>query len=348
MPRMAGSASLAPARLFAFLLGCLLALGTAVTAVAQPREETRFLRIGTGSITGTYYPVGGLITSVLTSPPGARPCGPAGGCGVPGLIPIVQTSKGSVDNVEAIQTGRVESGFVQSDIAFGAFTGSGVFAGREPMQNLRGIASLYLESVHIVARPEAGIESVRDLRGRRVSLDVEGSGTLVDARLILAAFGLSEKDIEPVYVPMGQAIGLMKEQKLDALFFVAGYPAGAVLEITRDIGARLVPIAGPEVDQLLSRHRFFARDAVPGGVYPNNDTETATVSVAALWAVAADLDEELVYEMTRTLWHPASRETLDQGHPKGSEIRLETALQGMAIPLHPGAAQFYREQGLAN
>lgn len=332
-------------RLVASLLGgCGLAAAGCRWALA---DDARFLRIGTGPITGTYYPVGELIASVVSSPPGARPCGPEGGCGVPDLVVVVQTSKGSVDNVSAIQEGQIESGFSQSDIAYGAFSGTGIFVGRPPMQNLRALASLYLESVHLVARAGSSIASVADLRGQRVSLDVEGSGTLVEARLILDAFGLSERAVTPVYASLVKSIDLMRAGELDALFFVGGYPAAAVSELARDTGARLVPIVGPGIEALLGKHRFFTKHTIPGGTYPGLDEDTPTIGVAALWLVSAGLDEDLVHAITEALWHPNAAKVLAAGHPKGKEIRLEDALRGVAIPVHPGAARYYREHGIA-
>lgn len=310
-------------------------------------QDPRFLRIAAGTINGTYYPVGELIAGLISSPPGARECAESGGCGVPGLIAVVQTSKGSVENVAAIQDGRVESGFVQSDVAFGAFTGTGVFAGAAPMDRLRVLASLYDESVHLVVRAGAGIDGVAGLRGRRVSLDVEGSGTLVVAREILSAWGLATTDLQAVHEPLGRSLDLMREGAIDAFFLVAGYPAAAISELTANGSAALAPIAGPEVEPLLRHHRFLTADLIPADAYSLAGRPTPTVGVAALWVVAAALDEALAYEITAALWHPAARDALSRGHPKGASIRLETALRGVAIPLHPGAARFYRERGVA-
>jgi uncharacterized protein len=329
-----------------FLAGCAAAFASAGSGRRGRADDPRFLRLGTGSLTGTYYPIGELIARAVSSPPGARPCGEAGGCGVPGLILVVQTSKGSVENVEAIQSGEIETGFAQSDVAHGAFTGTGVFAGRAPMEALRALASLYLESVHLVAAPGSGIASVADLRGRRVSLDVEGSGTLVDARLILEGFGLSMDDLQAVHASSGKSIDLMAAGELDALFLVAGYPAAAVSELVRDRGAYLVPIAGPEAEALRQKHRFLTPDVIPGGIYEGIATATPTLGVAALWVVAAKLDEELVFEITRALWHPSTLKLLREGHPKGDAINPADALRGVAIPVHPGAASYYRAHGL--
>src|SRR5919109_540390 len=175
----------------------LFALGAGALA---PAQEMRFFRIGTGGVAGTYYPIGGLIADIISNPPGARPCERGGSCGVPGLVAIAQSSNGAVANVDAIASGALESGFVQSDVAHWAYTGTGIYEGHGKVENLRAITNLYPESVHIVARKGAGIESVRDLEGKRVSLDEPGSGTLVDARVILDAYGLSEDGLQAEYI----------------------------------------------------------------------------------------------------------------------------------------------------
>lgn len=319
----------------------------ALLAVAWPSgaQEMRFFRIGTGGVAGTYYPIGGLIADIISHPPGARPCEKGGSCGVPGLVAIAQSSNGSVANVDAIASGALESGFAQSDVAYWAYTGTGIYEGRDKVDSLRAIASLYPESIHLVARKGAGIESVHDLEGKRVSLDEPGSGTLVDARVILDAFGLSEADLEAEYIKPSPAVAEIKEGRLDAFTIVAGYPTGSVAELCADVGCELVPIDGPEVDALLERYQFFAKDVIPAGVYEGVG-RTPTISVGAQWLVGAEVEEDLVYGITRALWHDNARRLLDHGHVKGSAITLETALDGIGIPLHPGAERYYREAGL--
>jgi TRAP transporter TAXI family solute receptor len=308
-------------------------------------QEMRFFRIGTGGVAGTYYPIGGLIADIISSPPGARPCERGGSCGVPGLVAIAQSSNGSVANVDAIQSGELESGFVQSDIAFWAYTGTGIFEGKGKADNLRAIASLFAESIHIVTRKAADIRSVRDLRGKRVSLDEPGSGTLVDARIILEAFGLSEADIEPEYIKPSPALTKMRNNQLDAYIIVAGYPTGSVEELASSIGCGLVPIEGPEVEALLRKYPFFVKDLIPAGTYEGIGA-TPTLSVGAQWMVDARVDQDLVYGITKALWNPTARQLLDNGHTKGKSITLATALDGIAVPLHPGAERYYREVGL--
>ena len=330
-----------------FLRG-LAAAGASALAAGPTRAqdgETRYLRIGTGNVNGTYYRIGGLVADIVGSPPGSRPCERGGSCGVPGLIAVAQSSTGSVANVLAIEGGEAESGFVQGDVAHFALTGTGVFAGQPAALRLRTLANLYPESVHLVTRPGAGIAGVPDLRGKRVSLDAEGSGTLVDARLVLEAFGLREADVAATYTPLGPSIDLMREGRLDAFFLVAGWPAPAVSEVARDLGVGMVPLAGPPIDALLARHGFFARDTIPADAYPGVPA-TPTIAVGAQWLVADGLGADLVHGLATALWHPSARERLDAGHPKGASIRLETALSGVTVPLHPGAERFYRERGL--
>jgi TRAP transporter TAXI family solute receptor len=330
------------------LLGGLGAASGAALALRPVRArggETRFLRIGTGNVNGTYYRIGGLIADIVGSPPGSRPCERGGSCGVPGLIVVAQSSTGSVSNVLAIEGGEAESGFVQGDVAHFALTGTGAFAGQPAARRLRTLANLYPESVHLVVRLGANVAGVPDLRGKRVSLDAEGSGTLVDARLVLEAFGVREAEIAATYTPLGPSIDLMREGRLDAFFLVAGWPAPAVSEVARDLGVGLVPLVGPAVDALLARHGFFARDTIPADAYPGVPP-TPTIAVGAQWLVADGLDDELVHGLAAALWHPSARERLDAGHPKGASVRIETALAGVTVPLHPGAERFYRERGL--
>ncbi|MFQ5954868.1 MAG: TAXI family TRAP transporter solute-binding subunit [Kiloniellales bacterium] len=325
------------------LLGAALMLATAVSAAAA--VEMTFFRIATGGVGGTYYPVGGIIAHAVSNPPGSRPCEEGGSCGVPGLVAIVQSALGSVANVNAIQSGDLESGFAQSDVAYWAYTGTGIFDGKGRNDSLRAIASLYPESIHLVARQGAGIRTVKDLKGKRVSLDEPGSGTLVDARLILEAYGLRESDVEAEYVKPTPAIDMIKDGKLDAFIIVAGYPTRSVAELCAGVGCELVPIDGPDAAKIRERYDFFAKDVIPTGTYEGVG-ETNTLSVAALWVVSAGVDEELVYQITKALWNDATRKLLDQGHAKGRSITLATALDGVGIPLHPGAERYYREAGL--
>ena len=183
-----------------------------------------------------------------------------------------------------------------------------------------------------------------DLKGKRVSLDEPGSGTLVDARLVLGAYGLTEKDIKPEYLKPGPAGERLRDGQLDAYFFVGGYPTGAISELATASGITLVPITGAQADKLLADYKFFAKDVVPAGAY-KDVAETQTISVNAQWVTSAKQADELVYNITKALWSDESRKQLDAGHAKGKQITLKTATTGLGIPLHPGAEKFYKEAG---
>jgi TRAP transporter TAXI family solute receptor len=330
---------------FAVALGVAGALGSATlgTAIAQ---DIKFFRIGTGGTAGTYYPVGGLLANAISSPPGSRACNDGGSCGVPGLVASAVASNGSVANINAIAGGTMESGFTQSDVAYWAFTGTGIYEGKPKVTGLRLIANLYPESVHLVARKGANIRGVADLRGKRVSLDEPGSGTLVDARIIMGAFGITEKDIRPEYLKPNQAGDKLRDGGLDAFFFVGGYPAGAIAELAASgAGIELVPIAGPEIEKMRQQYGFFAADTIPANTYKNVG-EARTLAVGAQWVTSDRQDANLVYEITKALWNANTRRLLDSGHAKGKAITRENAVLGAGIPFHPGAERFYKEQGL--
>ena len=322
-----------------------LMAGPALAAQPAGAQDITFFRIGTGSTAGTYFPIGGLIANAVSNPPGSRPCADGGSCGVPGLVATVVASAGSVSNVQGIANNAFQSGFVQSDVAYWAHTGTGIFTGMAKLDGLRAIASLYPESFHLVARKGANIRSVADLRGKRVSLDEPGSGTLVDARLILAAFGIAEKDVNAEYLKVQQAADKLKEGTLDAFFNVSGWPQASIAELAITTGVDLVPIDGPQVDALLKQYAFFSRDEVPEFTY-RNVPAVRTVSVHALWLTSVRQPEPLIQAITGALWNANTRKLLDSGHAKGKVIKLETALDGVGIPLHPGAEKFYKEKGI--
>ncbi|HZP99559.1 MAG TPA: TAXI family TRAP transporter solute-binding subunit [Reyranella sp.] len=321
------------------------ALASGLAAPGARAQEITFFRILTGGTVGTYFPIGGVIANAISNPPGSRPCNEGGSCGVPGLVATSVASNGSVANAAAIGAGSAQSGFVQSDVAYWAYTGTGIYQGRPKIDTLRAICNLYSESIHLVVRTGTGIKSVADLRGKRVSLDEPGSGTLVDARLILSAFGLEEKDLKAEYLPAQRVADSLKDGKIDAFFSVAGWPQSAVAELAATVGIELIPIQGAGAEKLIKQYNFFSVDEIPDGAY-KGVAGVKTVGVHALWVTSSKQSDELIYKITAALWNSSTRKLLDSGHAKGRDIRLETALQGVGIPLHPGAEKFYREQGL--
>lgn len=308
-----------------------LTIAVAVAGAASSAHAQQFFRIGTGGTAGTYYPIGGMIANSV-SQPGK-------------LIATAAASNGSVANINGVQGGSFEAGMTQSDVAYWAYNGNGIFEGKPKVSDLRLIATLYPESIHLVARKGAGIKSVADLRGKRVSMDEPGSGTLVDVRMILGAYGMTDKDIKAEYLKPNQAGEKLKDGGLDAFFFVGGAPAGAIAELASSSGIELVPLVGPEIDKLRNDQQFFTTDLIPAGTYQGVG-EVPTISVNAQLVTSAKLPEDVIYEVVKGMYSDATQKTLAAGHTKGKLITKDNAVTGAGIPFHPGAEKFYKENGL--
>jgi uncharacterized protein len=313
--------------LFSALVGA-----TALALTAGASAQT-FFRINTGGTAGTYYPIGGLIANAISQPT------------VPNLVATAVASNGSVANVNAIQGGGAESGFSQADVAYWAYTGTGTFEGKPKVTDLRLIANLYPESFHLVVRKAANIKTMADLKGKRVSLDEPGSGTLVNARTILAAYGINEKDLKVENLKPNAAGEKLKDNSLDAFFFVGGYPAGAIAELAATGGIDILPISGPEADKLTKQFGFYSVDTIPADIYKGVGA-VKTLAVGAQWVTSAKQDTTLVYNITKALWNDNTRKALDAGHAKGKSIVRQNAIASAGIPLHAGAEKFYKEVGL--
>lgn len=327
-----------PRKKIARYLLLVICLGYLVSAFSAPI----FFRIGTGGSAGTYLPIGSLIaTSISDDFSGAAGLSSSNN----ELFALAQRSNGSVANVEDIENGLLEGALSQADVNHWAYFGTGPFSSVPPKTSLRAVASLYPESLHLVARIDSNIRSVRDLLGHRVSIDEDGSGTLFDVRPVLAAFGIDIDDINAVYLKPEDAIDRLRKNQLDAFFIVAGYPVSAISELVRENKAVVVPIEGLEVAKLLQEYPFFTKDVIPEGAYPRT-SKIPTIAVAAQLIVSANIDAKLIYGITRKLWDPQTLRHLGAGHPKGQAVRLESALIGVSIPLHIGALQFYQEMGL--
>jgi TRAP transporter TAXI family solute receptor len=314
-----------------FLAALALAATTSL-AVPLTAQAQQFFRIGTGGTAGTYYPVGGMIANAI-SQPGK-------------IVATAQATNGSVANVNGIVGGSMESGFSQADVATWAQKGTGMYEGKPNVPGLRLIANLYPESVHVVVKKGSGIKSVADLKGKRVALDEPGSGTLINARAILAAYGIKESDIKPEYIKPNQAGDKMKDGSLDAFFFTGGAPAGAIAELaSAGGGIDILPIDGKQADALRAGSGFFAPDTIAADTYKGVGA-VKTLAVGAQWVTSDKADANTVYEVTKALFSPAAQQALAAGHAKGKFITKENAVQGAGIPFHPGAEKFYKEVGL--
>jgi len=353
----------AAAALRVLVLLLLAAFFFAAPARSAPDPAPRFFRIGTAATTGTYFVMGAEIANAISKPPGARDCAHGGSCGVDGLVAVAQATQGSIENALTVGSGQLEAAFIAADIARWAYSGrsprikscragaaapengTALLAKAGAIGNLRAIAALYSEAIHLVVRADAKIKTLADLKGKRVAMGEPGSGTLAEARFVLEAANLSECRLKPQYPRLSESAAQLQRASLDAFFVTGGYPVPAISDVASMTPVRLVPIAGAAREKLERKFGLTAL-TIPGATYPGVDAETPTVGTAALFVVGAAVPDELVYDITKALWQDATRRILDNGHPAGKRIRFENALKGITIPLHPGAARYYQEAGL--
>lgn len=322
-------------------LGVLVLCFMQSVAAQSPNNDVYPFRIGTGGNTGTYLPIGSLIASGISGQASVQQCEK---CAATKILALAQRSSGSAANLEDISAGLLESGLSQADVVYWAYHGAGPCAGSEPNTGLRTIATLYFESLHLIVHADSGINQLSDLVGKRVAVDEVGSGTQLIVQNVLQTLSIESDDLQPVYLKMPDAIDRLRLRQLDAFFVIAGYPLVGLAKLLEDEVGRVVPISSQNVSTLLLDYPFFTGDKIPADTY-GNDESIETLAVPAQLIVSADLDDDLVYQITSLLWSDATLDLLGRGHPKGREVRFSTALLGMSAPLHPGAERFYRQRG---
>lgn len=319
-----------------------VAVGGLCVGSTRAEEPARFFRIGTGASSGNYFAIGSTIANAISSPPGSRPCDAGGSCGVPGLIANAETTRGSVENVGLIADKSIESALCQSDVAFWAYSGSGMYKGEKPLDGLRAIANLYQESLHIVVREDTKIQGIADLRGKRISLGERGAGTRATATTVLSAFGMGTRSYQGQQLPIAKATEQMKDGKIDAIFLVGGAPVPALVELAQTTALKLLPVEGDQAYALRSASPFLSVDIIPENSY-GQQPALVTLGIGTYWLVLDELEEQLVHDIAAALWHKSSRKLLDQSGPIGRRIQIDQALAGLPIPLHPGAERYYAE-----
>ena len=324
------------------------ALGLALAGSAAFAQSPKFFRIGTGGAGGTYFPIGGTIVNGISAPPGARACDKGGQCGVPGLIAIAQSTTASVFNNAAVQNGELEAGLAAADVTRSMFLGEGKFKGKEHPK-LRIIANLYPEDLHLVMPKGATIKDLGDLKGKRVGIAQAGSGTQVAVLQMLEAWGVNRDNMEEAELNNSQSAERLADGQLDAYFYAAGWPVAAMVQLSSTKGMSLHSFSEEDLKKINEIIPAYIPSKIPGGVYEGIDKDSLTPAVSALLVVSSDLEEELVYGITKALWNKNTRKLLDNGHAKGKQITPDSALDGVAalgVPLHPGAEKFYKEAGL--
>ncbi|GMQ76879.1 MAG: TAXI family TRAP transporter solute-binding subunit [Gammaproteobacteria bacterium] len=326
-------------------LGIFLAAAIAGLTLAgglAQAQDMKFWRIGTGGAGGTYYPIGGLIANAISNPPGSRPCDKGGSCGVPGLVAIAVSTNASVANVNAIDAGQLDAGLAGAQSVTQGYNGEGKFVGNK-RSNIRVIANLYPEDMHLVLPKGTKLSSLKDLNGKRVGVAAAGSGTQVSVRMILKLYGIKAKERE---LGLAQSTQRLADGQLDAFFYAGGTPFAALIQLGSTRGFELYKFSEAERKAINEIIPYYVDSMIPAGTYENITYDVPTLAVNGQLITSVDQPTDLIYQITKALWNKNTRKLLDKGHAKGKAIRMETALKGVLIPVHPGAEKFYKEVGL--
>ncbi|MCG8520348.1 MAG: TAXI family TRAP transporter solute-binding subunit [Pseudomonadales bacterium] len=314
-----------------FLLSAALSAGVAATGAAQAQDRV-FFGIATGGTGGTYYPLGGMLAQVISN--NAELEGKK-------LSATAETGNASVANAGLLGRGSIESAFVAADILDAAYNGRNQFEGKA-ITNLRALGALYPETVQLVSQP--GLETFADLAEHTVSSGSPGSGQWQLLGDLLAAHGMSRDDIGEDYSSFSQSAEKLKDGNLDASLITAGSPTASITELANGHDINIIPLSGAPIAKLQETQPYYASAVLPAGTYNGVDHDVDTIAVRAIWATHADLPEDIAYAVTKALYE--NTETLGKVHVKGKEISVETALQSVSIPLHPGAERYFREKGI--
>jgi TRAP transporter TAXI family solute receptor len=292
--------------------------------LAQPSEPT-IVRLTSGTPGAGFHPLGEGLARAFDRR-------------VRAIRLDVQESPGAVRNLQALQLGTADIGFAFADVAYMAYVGK-LAETSQPFDRLRGIAVLQLTPLHLVAREDAGVDSIHDLRGRRVGIGPAGSGTALTSAIVLNTFGIDPDEVAAVPVSFSDVARLLETRALDAAFVNAGYPAESIARATA-VGARLLPVDGAAINSLRAEYPFFRETFIPAGTYPGQTTAVRTIGVDNLLLCRADLPESLVYDLTRAFF-----EILPDLSSERISLRMMDLANAPAtpVPLHDGAARYYRE-----
>lgn len=299
------------------------------SAAAPASDVTASLTMGTGGESGTYYAFGGVIGTYVGQQSGIA-------------INVVSTG-GSKDNLVSMNDNIYQLATVQSDVMTYAYNGTNGFDESGAITSFRVVGALYAEAIQIVTvDPE--ITSVADLKGKSVCIGDVGSGTYYNTIDVLAAYDMTLDDIKPVYQSFGDSTESLKDGKIDAAFLCAGAPTTAVTELAASTGVNLVSIDDEHMAKLLEACPYYATYTIPGGTYQGFDADTTTITVKATLVCSADLDEEVIYNLTKIIYE--GKDGISALHDKGKELDTTFATDGIAVPFHAGAAKYFAEKGV--
>ncbi|WDV44893.1 TAXI family TRAP transporter solute-binding subunit [Clostridiaceae bacterium M8S5] len=289
-----------------------------------------FVNIGTGGTAGTYFPLGGAFADIWNN-------------NIEGINATAQSTGASVANINLLKDGKVEVVIVQNDIAWYSKNGKVMFEGQK-FDDIRGMATMYNEPLQIVTT-DPDIKTIADLKGKSIAVGAIGSGVEANARQIIKAAGLDfEKDINAKFLSFSEASAGLKDNQVDVAFLTAGIPTAAIQDLATQHDVHVVPVDTEISDALMAKYDFFTKFTIPAGTYKGQTEDVQTLTVKAMLAVSNKLDENVVYNLTKTIYENPER--VKAAHNVGKYITKETAAEGMSIDLHPGAEKYFKEIGV--
>ena len=313
-----------------FVRSLLAFAGAALIASAPVHAQQQFINVLTGGTSGVYYPMGVALSQIYSK-------------AIPGAKTSVQATKASAENLNLLQAGRGEVAFTLGDALSDAWKGDEEAGFKAPLKKLRGIAAIYPNYIQIVASKDSGIRTLADLKGKRVSVGAPKSGTELNARVILKAAGLEYKDLSKVeYLPFGESVELMKNRQLDATLQSAGLGVSSLRDLAISLPIVVVPIPADIVKK--TNDPAYLEGTIPAKTYDGQNEDVPTATVQNYLVTHEGVSEDTVYRMTKALW--THLDQLVAAHSAAKAIKLSNALSGMPVPLHPGAAKYYKEVGV--
>ncbi|MBU2710965.1 TAXI family TRAP transporter solute-binding subunit [Zooshikella harenae] len=315
------------------VIGASLAVTCLTSTSAFAKQE--FITIGTGGVTGVYYPTGGAICKLVNK-----------GRKKHGIRCSVESTGGSIYNLNTMRAGELDFGVVQSDWQYHAYNGSSEFKAQGPYKDLRAVFSLHVEAFTVVARKDAGIKTFKDLKGKRVNIGNPGSGQRANMELLMEKYGWTKKDFKLASeLKSAEQAGALCDNKIDAFVFVAGHPSGSIKEATTACETMVVPVTGPVIDKLLADNSYYAKSVIPAGLYQGNDKDIPTFGVAATIVSSTKTSPEIIYQLTKAVFE--GFDDFKRLHQAFSSLTKESmAKNGLSAPLHEGAAKYFKEVGL--
>jgi hypothetical protein len=293
-------------------------------------QSSDFINVLTGGTSGVYYPMGVALSKIFSQR-------------IPGARPSVQATKASVENLVLLQSGKGEIAFTLGDSLAFAWAGDEEAGFKGKLDRLRGLCAIYPNFIQIVASKESGIKTLADLKGKRLSVGAPKSGTELNARAILSGAGLSYKDLGKVeYLPFAESVDLIKNRQLDATLQSAGLGVAAIRDLAASLEINVVEVPAALVDKIGAP---YVKAVIPANTYTGQTQDVQAAAVVNYLVTRSNLSDELAYQMVKGVFE--SRDELVAAHQAGRDIKLETALDGMPVPLHPGAQRYFREKGIA-